>query len=206
MVAEAVKGMDDSGIIPVLKHFPGHGDTLQDSHTGVAVVENDLERLRRVEFLPFKAGIAAGADIVMTAHVMTPEITRNDLPATLSKPMIDILRNELSFDGVIITDGLEMSAISALYKEEDAVVTAVQAGIDMLLLPKDLESAYNAVLTAVRDGRIGEDRIDESVKRILKLKLEKLTDRPDEIQDPEEVLGSKEHRDLAEQIRKESIK
>lgn len=210
MVAEAVKGMDDSGIIPVLKHFPGHGDTLQDSHTGVAVVKNDLERLRQVEFLPFKAGIAAGADIVMTAHVMTPEITQNDLPATLSKPMIDILRNELSFDGIIITDGLEMSAITALYKEEDAVVMAVQAGVDMLLLPKDLESAFNAVLTAVRDGRISEERIDGSVKRILKLKLEKLTDKPGEIPDPdpdpEEALGSKEHRDLAEQIRRESIK
>ena len=205
MVAEAVKGTLNKGIIPVLKHFPGHGDTLKDSHTDAAVVENGLDRLRKVEFLPFKAGMEAGAEVVMTAHVLTPEISKEGLPATLSPSIIqDLLREELGFDGIIITDGLEMSAISAFYQEEEAVVMAIEAGVDMLLLPNNFEKAYEAVLSAVKNGRLTEARIDESVKRILKLKTAMLGDQYDNHEDPEKVLGSKEHQDLAEQIRKDS--
>lgn len=205
MVSEAVKGAVDAQIIPVIKHFPGHGDTLQDSHTGIAIVENNIDRLRKVEFLPFKAGINAGAGMVMTAHVLTPHITDDNLPATLSKTMLqDYLRNELGFDGVIITDGLEMSAISAYYSEEEAVVMAVEAGVDMLLLPRDFEKAFNSILEAVRANLISEERIDESVRRILTLKKESKISFEKSDLDPNEVLGSPEHRALAESIRKDS--
>lgn len=204
MVAEAVKGSLDSRIIPVLKHFPGHGDTKQDSHSEAAVVENNLDRLRKVEFLPFKAGLQAGAEVVMTAHVLTPEITKDGLPATLSPGIIQgLLREELDFDGVVITDGLEMSAISAFYPEEEAVVLAVEAGVDILLLPRDFEKSYQAILSAVKKGRLTEARIDESVRRILKLKTDKLWEQSPNPIEPEKVLGSKEHWDLAEQIRKD---
>jgi beta-N-acetylhexosaminidase len=207
MVAQAVKGTMNAGIIPVLKHFPGHGDTLQDSHTGAAIVENDLDRLRKVEFLPFRAGLDSGAEIVMTAHVLTPKITQNGLPATLSKPIIQgILRDELGFDGLIITDGLEMSAISAFYPEEEAVVLAVEAGVDMLLLPKDFEKSYNAILAAVKNGRLTEQRIDESVRRILKIKLEYKISEENKDLNPEKVLGSKEHKALADEIKSKSSK
>ena len=197
MVAQAVKGTKESGIIPVLKHFPGHGDTLEDSHTGAA------EQLKKAELLPFCSGIEAGAEMVMMGHLMTPEITDNGLPATLSRSIVEgVLREQLGFDGVIITDGLEMSAITAFYSEEEAVVMAVEAGIDILLLPNDFSKAYNAVLTAVMDGRISEERIDESVIRILALKLRAISGKP--TQAPETVLGSPEHQQLAERIREEA--
>lgn len=204
MVEQAVKGALDCGIVPVLKHFPGHGNTSQDSHTGAAVVERTLEQLKASEWLPFKAGMDAGAKMVMTAHVLTPGVTDNNLPATLSKPILDYLRKDLGFDGVIITDGLEMNAISAFFPEDEAVVLAIQAGVDMLLLPNDLPRAYTAILNAVHEGRLSEERIDESVKRILMLKYEWLIDTPRHDLDPEKTLGSEEHRALADKIRKES--
>ena len=205
MVAEAVKGAADGRIIPVVKHFPGHGDTLQDSHTGIAIVENDIERLRQVEFLPFKAGIEAGASMVMTAHVLTPNITDDGLPATLSGTMLQkYLRDELGFDGVIITDGLEMSAISSYFSEEEAVVRAVEAGVDMLLLPRDFEKAFDALINAVKNGQVSEERIDESVGRILTLKKESGISFVKSDLNPDEVLGSPEHKALADKIRKES--
>ncbi len=205
MVAKAVKGTLSSGVIPVLKHFPGHGDTLQDSHTHAAVVENDLDRLMKVEFLPFIAGVEAGAEVIMTAHVLTPQITQEGLPATLSPAIIQgLLREKLGFDGLIITDGLEMSAISAFYPEEEAVVLAIEAGVDMLLLPMDFEKAYEALLSAVKEGRLTESRIDESVRRILTLKIKAFWNSTIDDEDPEDVLGSKDHLDLADQIRKDS--
>ncbi len=205
MVEWAVKGSRDCGIIPVIKHFPGHGDTSQDSHTGSAVVEKSLDQLKSTEFIPFKAGIEAGAGMVMTAHVLAPLINDNNLPATLSKPILNILREDLGFDGVIITDGLEMNAISAFYPEDEAVVLAVEAGVDILLLPNDLESAYSAVLNAVRNGRLTEQRIDESVRRILTLKYEWLINAPPlGSLNPENTLGSEEHKALADSIRKDS--
>ncbi|NMA65192.1 MAG: glycoside hydrolase family 3 protein [Clostridiaceae bacterium] len=205
MVTEAVNATVESGIIPVIKHFPGHGDTLQDSHTGIAIVENDIERLRSFELLPFRAGIEAGVPMVMTAHVLTPHITDDELPATLSKTMLeDILRNELEFDGIIITDGLEMSAISSYFSEEEAVVMAMNAGVDILLLPKNLENAYDALLTAVKQGKISEERINASVRRILKVKLDYIFDAPENNLNPKDVLGCEEHKKLAEKIREES--
>jgi len=200
MVSRAVEGFKDQQIIPVLKHFPGHGDTLADSHTGAAEVLHDRKRLDTTELIPFKEGIEAGAEVIMT------NITKEQVPASLSKEIITgILREDMGYDGIVITDALEMSAIAAFFEEDETAVKAVEAGVDMLLMPSNLDVAYSSLLKAVSDGRISEARIDESVRRILALKLKyKLLfgepDRPD----PEEVLGSEEHLELARKIREDA--
>ena len=208
MVGEAVTGFIDGQVIPVLKHFPGHGDTLEDTHTGAALVKHDLNRLASFELLPFQEGIAAGAGAVMIAHILLPSLMEDPVPATLSKEVVTgILREKLKFDGVIITDAMEMSAVSAYYDDDEAAVMAVLAGVDMILMPQSIEKAYNAILSAVKEGLIPEERINESVYRILRLKekygiLENRIVRPD----PEQTLGCAEHQALADAIREAAEK
>ncbi|MCD8188652.1 MAG: glycoside hydrolase family 3 protein [Clostridiales bacterium] len=172
MVAAAVQGFRDSGVLCTLKHFPGHGDTTTDSHLGYTEVTKTLDELRALEFKPFQAGIDAGADFVMVGHLSVPQVTGDDLPATLSKTMIDLLKDELGFEGLIITDSMSMSAITDRYSSGEAAVLAVQAGVDILLMPADLQSAASALVSAVEEGAITEERINESVLKILKVKLE----------------------------------
>ncbi|MBP5600902.1 MAG: hypothetical protein J6X48_11630 [Lachnospiraceae bacterium] len=174
MVAAEVKGFSDNDIICSLKHFPGHGNTEADSHKGMAVSNCDLDTLREREFIPFKAGIEAGAETVMVGHISLPNILDDDTPASLSPQIVtDLLRTELNFQGVIITDSMQMGAVADYYTPEEAAVKALLAGKDMLLMPTDLDRAFNGILTAVQNGEISEDRIDESVRRILMLKLKK---------------------------------
>ena len=171
MVEAFTKGSLGGNIIPTLKHFPGHGDTVQDSHFDAATIYGTLEELAKREFLPFEAGISAGAPFVMMGHISTPNVTGNNIPALFSSFwMQDILRDMLGFDGVIITDALDMGAVTHYYTAEAAAVQAILAGVDILLMPQDLSRAYTAVLNAVRDGIITEARIDESVRRILTAK------------------------------------
>jgi len=170
LVAAAVRGFKESGIACALKHFPGHGDTREDSHHCAAFVNKTLEELHENEFKPFKAGIIAGADMVMTGHIIVPEI--DDLPATLSKILItDILRNELGFEGVIITDSLIMNAISKHFDDGFIAVTAIGAGVDIILMPGNVDETILALSDAVKSGDIPESRIDESVSRIIRLKI-----------------------------------
>ena len=174
MVAAEVKGFLHNAVICSLKHFPGHGNTEADSHKGMAVSNCDLETLREREFAPFKAGIEAGAETVMVGHISLPNIIGDDTPATLSPTIVtDLLRQELNFKGVIITDSMQMGAVADYYTPEEAAVKALLAGNDMILMPTDLDRAFNGILTAVQNGEISEDRIDESVRRILILKLKK---------------------------------
>ena len=169
LVASAVEGFHDGGVACTLKHFPGHGDTAEDSHYGAAYVYKTLDQLREEELLPFKAGIDAGADAVMVGHMTVVEVSEE--PALFSYDLITgILREELGFDGVVMTDSLEMQALSDSYPEGETVVRAVQAGVDMLLCPADPAGAVEALCSAVEEGRISEERIDESVLRILILK------------------------------------
>ncbi len=171
LIPHAVKGFQEGGVLCTLKHFPGHGDTDQDSHYGSAFVSKGLKELREEEFLPFKAGIAAGADMVMTGHLILKEV--DDLPATLSyKITTEILREELGFDGVIVTDSLLMEALTKYYSSSEVVVKAFAAGADLLLCPKNLDSAIAAILDAVSNGEISEDYLNASVRRILALKVE----------------------------------
>lgn len=168
MVAQAVKGLIDGGVKPVLKHFPGHGDTLSDTHKEETYVNHDIERLETTELIPFKKGIEAGAEFVMISHIKMPNITNDNLPASFSKDIINgILRQKLEFDGIVITDALDMGAITNYYTPEEIAVKAVDAGVDILLMPENLEASYNAVINAVKNGDILEERLNESVKRIL---------------------------------------
>lgn len=176
MVAEEVKGLEEQNVTAVLKHFPGHGSTAEDSHNGAAVVNRSLEELRSAEFLPFEVGIQAGADVVMVGHLQVPQIIPDDTPASLSSVMItDILRNELGFDGLVITDSLSMGAVTEYYTPAEAAVMCIQAGGDMLLIPEDFHQAYQGVLDAVNNQTLSEERINESLTRILRVKYKNLS-------------------------------
>jgi Beta-glucosidase-related glycosidases len=172
LVKEIVTGMQEQGVSSTLKHFPGHGEASEDSHKGAVNVESDLNRLRDVDFLPFRAGIKAGADFIMVSHISISRVTEDTVPSSLSSlVMKDILRKELGFKGIIITDALNMKAITNDYSAGDAAVASVQAGTDMLLMPEDLEQAYFAVFNAVLNGTITEEQINQSVTRILETKI-----------------------------------
>lgn len=173
MVSSEIKGFHGKGVLATVKHFPGHGNTRADSHSGMAVTKKSLKQLNRCELLPFKSGIDAGADFVMMGHISCPKILPDDTPASLSRYMCtDLLRNKLGFDGIIITDGMNMGAIVNRYGTGDAAVRAVKAGNDMLLMPGDFKVAYRAVINAVKSGEIAKSRINESVLRIITKKLE----------------------------------
>ncbi len=170
LIPYAVQGFHESGVMCTLKHFPGHGDTAEDSHYGSAYVDSTLDELRENEFLPFEAGIEAGADFVMVGHLIVTDV--DDVPATLSKTIVtDVLKDELGFKGVIITDSFQMEAITDNYSAGEAAVMTVKAGVDMVLEPENLKSAVEGLEEAVASGEISEERIDESVRKILVLKV-----------------------------------
>lgn len=171
MVAAEVKGLKEQGVLATLKHFPGHGDTAQDSHSGAAYSYKTMDELRECELIPFRAGIEAGADLVMMGHISLPNILEDDTPASLSYTMVtEVLREELGFDGVVITDGMNMGAIANQYTSGDAAVQAILAGGDLILMSADFYGAYAGVLSAVQAGTISEERLDESLRRIFALK------------------------------------
>jgi len=174
LTAAAVRGyQDDAGIVATAKHFPGHGDTATDSHTGLPVITHTLEEWQRIDAPPFEAAIAAGVDSIMTAHIVVPSLDDSGDPATLSKKIVTgQLREALGFEGVIVTDGLEMAAVRQKYGDGEVAVRALEAGVDQLLLPADPPAAYAAVEQALDSGRLSEERIDESVARILKMKYD----------------------------------
>lgn len=172
MVAACVEGFRESGVLCTLKHFPGHGDTSTDSHYGSASSFKTLDELQSCEFLPFKSGIAAGADVVMLGHISLPNVTGNDLPATLSYEITTgILRQQLGFNGLIVTDAMSMAAITDRFSSGAAAVQALQAGADLILMPSNLENAVTGILNAVKSGELTEERLNESVYRILYTKL-----------------------------------
>ena len=171
-VAAAVRGFHSSGMLCALKHFPGHGDTATDSHTGYAQTKKTWEELRQVEMLPFLSGIQEGADLVMVGHIAAPNVTGDQTPASLSYELVtNRLRGELGFTGVVCTDAMNMGAISQAYTSAEASAKAVQAGVDLILMPENLNQAVQGLLDAVDSGTLTRDRIHESVLRILELKL-----------------------------------
>ncbi|MBQ6353604.1 MAG: glycoside hydrolase family 3 [Lachnospiraceae bacterium] len=170
LVPEAVRGFHDAGIICCLKHFPGHGETNEDSHSQAAFTDKSPDEMAAQEWTVFKAGIDAEADMVMIGHVTATQI--DDVPATVSSKLVnDILRRQLGFAGVVITDSLQMGAVTQKYKSGDLAVKAVQAGVDMLLEPADFAQAEQSLTEAVQNGTVSEERIDESVQRILEMKI-----------------------------------
>jgi beta-N-acetylhexosaminidase len=188
LTAAAVRGTERANVAATIKHFPGHGDTLTDSHTGVPWIFHTREQWEAIDAPPFAAGIVAGVDMIMTAHVVMPYLQPDcDVetqvgcdPATLAPEILTgLLRNELGYDGVVITDALNMAGVREKYGDDRIPVLALKAGVDMLMMVDNttdtvsLDVAYDAVLDAVRSGEITEQRIDESVYRILRLKLER---------------------------------
>ena len=221
-----LKGLNESGIISCMKHFPGHGDTDIDSHTGLPTVNKTKEEIDNFELLPFKKGIEEGIDMIMSAHIQYPLIETEQykakdgtdvyLPATLSKTFInDILREEMGYEGVVITDALEMDAINDYFEFEDVARLSINAGVDLLLMPvssnypmmllfREIDKRIDTIVELVNNGEISEERINESVERILRLK-EKYN-ITNELSQPEtQTAGIKEHHQIENRIAKDAI-
>lgn len=172
LAVAVAKGLEAQGVYSCMKHFPGHGATAEDSHQGFASTDKTLAQLREAELIPFQKGMEAGVSFLMAGHISAPNVTGDDAPATLSGVMLtDILRTEMQFDGIIVTDAMNMGAISHAYSAAQAAEFAVSAGVDMILMPSDFKEAYEGLLEAVRDGRITQERIEDSVRRIVRRKL-----------------------------------
>ena len=174
MVARVLDGLHSQGIMGCIKHFPGHGDTVTDTHTGYAETLKDWNEIRNCELIPFCDGIDADTDMIMAAHIAVPNVTGTSEPSSMSYEMLtEKLRGEIGYDGLIITDALAMEAIHEKYNSAEAAVKAFTAGADILLMPYDYPEAFEGVLGAVESGEITEDRLDESVYRILSAKYGK---------------------------------
>ena len=171
MVVSYLQGLKDAGVTGCVKHFPGHGDTKTDTHFGYASTQKTWAEMLQCEMVTFKAGIDWGCQLIMTAHIGTPNVTGSDVPATMSSVILqDKLRGELGYQNIIITDGMEMGAITTQYTSEEAAVNSIKAGVDIVLGPKNFVPAFEAVLKAVEKGTLTEERINQSVRRILKMK------------------------------------
>jgi beta-N-acetylhexosaminidase len=159
-------------VLLTAKHFPGHGDTDTDSHLALAKVTANKERLETLEFTPFRAAIAHGVDAIMTAHLSVPALEPEDIPATVSsKVLTGVLRDELKFENIIVTDAMDMQGLAQMFNQGEAAVRAIDAGADVLLMPLNPETVIRAVISAIEDGRIKRARIDESVMRVLEAKV-----------------------------------
>ncbi|MDX3229856.1 glycoside hydrolase family 3 protein [Streptomyces sp. ME19-01-6] len=203
LVAAQVEGYRSAGVAATAKHFPGHGDTAVDSHVGLPVITHSRAEWERLDAPPFRAAIAAGVDAIMTAHLRFPALDPVDDPATLSKPILTgVLRGELGFDGVVVTDSLGMAGVRKKYGDDRVPVLALKAGADQLLNPPDLRAAWAGVRRAVRGGELSEARIEESVLRILELKSRRgLLDTPyTSDRAVSRAVGSREHRAAAGRI------
>lgn len=165
-------GLHARGILSTFKHFPGHGATEADTHDGFAYTDKTYEELRQADLVPFAGAGEAGADCVMVSHIAVPNVTGDNMPCSLSYKMItEVLREDLGYDGIIVTDAMNMGAIAKQYASDEAAVAAVMAGVDVILMPEDFRLAVEGVLAAVQNGTISEERIDASVKRLIMLKL-----------------------------------
>jgi beta-N-acetylhexosaminidase len=206
LVEAYINGAHSDRRNPVLvtaKHFPGHGDTTEDSHLALARLDADRDRIEAVELQPFRAAIAAGVDAVMTAHLAVPALEPRAEPATVSAKIITgVLREELGFRGLVVTDAMDMQGLAAMFDTAEASVRAIQAGADVLLMPKRAEDAIRGVIAAVQSGRISRRRIDESVSRVLaaKARLGLRTRRLVNLEAIADVVDSPESEELAQSV------
>lgn len=206
--ADYVRGIHAGGLLAMGKHFPGHGDTHTDSHMGLPSVAADQRRLSTVDLPPFRAAIAAGMDGVLVGHIAVPRVTGDSVPASVSPKLTGaMLRGDMGFRGLVSTDAFNMRGLTSRYGQGDAAIRAISAGADILLQPEDIPGVLDAVERAVRDGRLSEARIDQSVRRILEAKsrvrLEK--DRYADAGEIASVVGSAEHRRVAAEVARRSI-
>lgn len=172
MASAAARGLEEQGICAVYKHFPGHGGTADDTHEGYAYVDKSLEELKKQELVPFQAAIDDGAKVIMVGHISLPNVTGDDTPASMSSEIITgLLREQMQYDGIVVTDAMNMGAVTEQYSSAEAAVQTILAGSDLVLMPEDFDGAYQGVLRAIEDGTISKERLDESLRRILKIKL-----------------------------------
>jgi len=172
MVTNYLQGLKDAGITGCIKHFPGHGDTTADTHTGYAQSLKTWDEMKQCEMVTFRAGIQWVCQLIMTAHIAVPNVTGSNIPSTLSSIVLqDKLRGELGYQNIIITDGMEMGAITQHYTSAEAAVGSIKAGVDIVLGPRDFIEAFDGVVAAVNNGTLSEERINQSVRRILTLRL-----------------------------------
>jgi beta-N-acetylhexosaminidase len=203
MVGAAVDGFHDAGVAATAKHFPGHGDTTVDSHTGLPVIKHSRSEWEKLDAPPFREAIASGVDAIMSAHLEMPKLDKSGDPATLSKPILTgLLREKLGFDGVVVTDSLQMQGVREKYGDGEVAVRAILAGADILLMPPDFAKAYGAVLAAAKSGRVPAERLDQSVTRILRLKTTRglFGAKPADPAEAAKILKSEEHRRVARRI------
>lgn len=217
-----IDGLRDANVIATVKHFPGHGDTVVDSHHGLPELPHNLERLEQVELKPFRAAIKNGIDMIMTAHITFPAIddttviSKKDggpiaIPATLSKKVLTgLLREQLQYDGIIVTDAFTMKAIADHFGEEEAAIKAVNAGADIILMPQNIDKVFYALVDAVEQGEISETTIDQSVKRILELKVEhglfeNSASLSAKLENMKRVVASEQHRAIEQNIAEKAI-
>nr|WP_245598452.1 glycoside hydrolase family 3 protein [Glycomyces arizonensis] len=208
LTAAQVTGYQTGGVAASAKHFPGHGDTDVDSHVGLPVITHSADEWAEIDAPPFKAAIEAGVDMIMSAHLQFPALDDSLKPATLSKPILTgLLRDELGFDGVVITDSLEMEGVRTEFGDERVPVMALLAGVDMLLMPPDFVLARDAVLAAVESGELTEDRVDASVRRLLELKYRRgiVTGPMTDAGAAPDVVGTDEHLAAADDISDRAI-
>ncbi len=207
LVRAYVRGLQDNGMLATLKHFPGHGDTDVDSHIGLPTIRATYSRLDSVELVPFRAGIDAGARVVMSAHIAFPAFT-GDAPSTLSPAVLTgVLRDSLKFRGLVVTDALQMGAIVTKYGAGEAAVRAFEAGSDLLLMPADPDSAIAAMLIALQTGRFAPGRLDASVRRVLEIKagLGLFARRTVPLDSIARIVGSKAFQDAADGIAQRAL-
>ena len=170
-VVNMMEGLQEQGVTACIKHFPCGGGTAADTHEGLAVSERSAEELRSQELAVFQSSIDSGAHMIMVGHVAIPALTGDNTPASLSSAVVtDLLRGEMGYRGVVITDAMDAKAISEYYSSGQAAVMALKAGCDMILMPENFEEAYEAVLAAVQDGTIAEERINDALRRIYRIK------------------------------------
>ncbi len=228
-----IKGLQNAKVAATAKHFPGHGDTATDSHVGLPIVEKDIKELEKTELKPFQAAMDNNIDMIMTAHIVVPALdntkaiskkdnTEIGIPATLSKKILtDLIRNKMNYKGVVVTDALNMKAIVENFGEEDTVIRAINAGADIVLMPaivqgtdqiKNLDKVYNAAVEAVKSGKIPEERVNESVRRILKLKIDRnIIENKDsrtldqKIADAKKVVGSEAHKKIEKNAAEKAV-
>lgn len=194
------QGLESTGVISVYKHFPGHGDTYEDSHNTLPIITKTKEELMELELIPFKDAIEIGADVIMVGHLAVPSITGNSMPASLSKEVItELLKKELGFNGIVITDALNMGALTEQYTEEEIYINAINAGIDILLMPEFDNETIEIILKGVEEGTIKVEEINDSVEKILELKYNKLFQENKYTKD---YLGSLEHQEIISKIDK----
>ncbi len=172
MSLAVAQGLAQHQIHSVYKHFPGHGATEGDTHKGYAYTNKTLDELKQSELVPFAHAIENGAEFIMAAHISVPNITNDDTPTSLSKTMItDVLREQMGYDGIVVTDAMNMGAVTEQYTSAQAAVKALQAGADIILMPENFQKAYQGVLDAVKSGELTEEQIDTAVTRIVKVKI-----------------------------------